>query len=280
MDNELHPMLQETVIEGRGQAKFNVHPSLQSDMDDEDVETIVDATEQEVQEAEAQGVLEQAPVVQEDAKQRQWREVRAQADSAKHLAREKEALERERDFYRQQAMNQQSIKEQDDQYLTDSEKLLRQQMEELRQQVTRQGKETEEAKRQAAVSRGEQRLTQDYPDIRQVVSDENIDRLKEEFPHLYRSAIASTDVYEVGSAAYEFIIAKGIYKKPRNPLNQIVSSTYKNVSKPRSASTVSPQSGESPIKQANSYMGNSISSEDERKAIYAEMLAASRSVRY
>ena len=115
-------------------------------------------------------------------------------------------MARERDFYRQQA-EKQSRQEPEEDYHTEDEKKFSREMEELRQQVSKQEQETQKAKQQAAISRAEQRLAQDYPDIRDVVSDENISRLELEYPHLYNSVIASTDVYTVGSAAYEMIIS-------------------------------------------------------------------------
>jgi hypothetical protein len=82
----------------------------------------------------------------------------------------------------------------------------------------------------------------------------------------------------VGAAAYEMIVAKGIYKKAANTLTQLAqgnSNIAKNQQKPRSVSTVS--TGESPIKKAANYMNNnSISSDEEAKQLYAEMISSSR----
>jgi hypothetical protein len=275
MDDQLHPMLAEQqVFEAAPQPRYQVHPSLQADLE-ETVEEVPDEVETAPVE---QQVVEQAPV-QEDPKERDWRQVRAKAEEARQLAREKEALERERDFYRQQAMNPQpkAQQQQEDEYLTDSERNLKSQIEELRQQQAKLARETEEAKRQTAVSRAEARLSQDFPDIKTVVSEENVERLKEQYPHLYNAAVASNDVYSVGAAAYEFIMAKGIYKKskPTNPINQIVNNA--NASRPRSASIANPQAGESPIKQANAFMSQGrANTDEENKALFAEMLASSR----
>lgn len=272
-DNRLHPELAfQAGIQQGAQKKYETHPSLVAELEPEEkVEQVEAATEEQ---------SEQEPIqqnVQESTQERDWRAARARADEAKQLAREKEQLEREIAFYRDQAQRNTQVQAQEDDYRTDTEKQLQRQMEELRSQVSRQEKETLKAQQQAAISRAEQRLAQDYPNIREVVSDDNIKRLEYEYPHLYNSVVSSSDVYTVGSAAYEMIIAKGIYKKPANSLSQIASnSSSRNQSKPRSASTVSPQVGESPIKQANSFMGNSISSEEERRSLYEEMLKSSR----
>ncbi len=275
MDDQLHPMLAEQqVFDAAPQPRYQVHPSLQADL-----EETVEEIPEEVEAAPAEQPVQEQPAQQEDPKDRDWRQVRAKADEARQLARDKEALERERDFYRQQAMNQQPQKQQaqEEEYLTDSERNLKSQIEELRQQQAKLARETDEAKRQTAVSRAEARLSQDFPDIKTVVSEENVERLKEQFPHLYNAAVASSDVYSVGAAAYEFIMAKGIYKKakPTNPINQIVNNA--NASKPRSASIANPQSGESPIRQANAFMTQGrANTDEENKALFADMLAASR----
>ncbi|CAM5999021.1 unnamed protein product [Sphagnum balticum] len=216
---------------------------------------------------------------QESPKERDWRAVRAQAEEAKHLKREAEAIARERDFYRQQVEKAQQVQQPlEEDYRTDTERQLAQEMADLKSQVAKQREEALKAQQQAAIARAEQRLYADYPDIKEVVSDENIQRLEIEYPHLYNSVIASSDVYNVGSAAYELIKAKGIYKPKANTLNQLAQSSNvsRNQAKPRSVSTVAPQTGETPIQAANNFMGNSISSDAERKALYAEMVASSR----
>lgn len=274
MDIEVHPALQETVVEERPAARYEVHPSLQAELEVADPEKQTEVAQIDP-EKEADHEHEEEAPVPEEPKQRQWRETRAKADEAKRLAYEREALERERDFYRQQALQAQAPKSQEEEYLTDTEKKLKREMDELKSHIARQSKESEEARRKAAISQAEYQLSKDYPDIKTVVSDENVQRLQEEYPHLYKAAVASSDIYEVGSAAYEFIMAKGIYKKPKTPLNQIVDSATRNQGKPRSVSTVSPQQGDTPIQKVASYMSNTISSDDEKKALWAEMVASS-----
>lgn len=276
MENELHPEI--ALQEGFSQEKkqFDVHPSLQMELEAQEEQKEEAKPEIEAVTDNQEAIVDKPEIV-ENPKDRDWRAVRAQAEEAKHIRREKEALERERDFYREQAAQRTQQQPQQDDYRTDTEKQLQHQMEELRQQVLRQEKETSQTKQQLAVAKAEQRLTDDFPDIKSVVSDENVERLKTEYPHLYNAVVSSSDVYTVGSSAYEMIIAKGIYKKQVSPLNQLTQTNIaRNQAKPRSTSTIAPHAGESPIKQAASFMGNSISSEEERKALYAEMLHSSR----
>lgn len=288
-DQQLHPELAFQAGILHEQKQYDVHPSLQMELDAP--EEIADNQQitadnqsmiQETVENQTRSIQEMVEIPtqqQESVKDRDWRAMRAQADEAKHLKREAEAMARERDFYRQQAEKNQKVQQPiEEDYRTDYEKQLAGEMADLKSQVAKQREETLKAQQQSAIARAEQRLYNDYPDIKDVVSDENIKRLELEYPHLYNSVIASSDVYNVGSAAYELIKAKGIYKPQATTLNQIAQSNNvaRNQAKPRSVSTVAPQTGETPIKQANTFMGNSISSDDERKALYAEMVNSSR----
>lgn len=289
MDNELHPELARETGQVVQQQQYQTHPSLMSDLESQQPQTApgldslpplpsgvqIQQTEPEEEETiEAAPEPEQAPV-QESPKDRQWKEVKKKADMAKHLEREKEQLEREVAFYKEQATKQQQKQHtEDDEYLTDSERKMNQRLADIEARALRAEQDARQAQQQAAVSRAQQRLVQDYPDSLEILSDDNIQRLKDEYPHLYNAAIASNDIYSVGATAYELIIAKGIAKRQTSVINPIAQA--RNNNKPRSASTVRPQSGATPIQQASNFMGNSISSEEERKALYAEMVNSSR----
>lgn len=280
-ENQLHPELAFQAGIPQESKKYDVHPSLQAELEPEPEKPEFIPAEQQLSQSEEPEQPEEVeqPVVQETAKDRDWRAVRAQAERAKQLEREAEALARERDFYREQASKAQpKVEREEEDYMTDSERRLAREMADLKAQIAQQQKETQKAQQQAALSRAEQRLAQDYPDIKEVVSDENVEQLKLLYPHLYNSAVASSDIYTVGSAAYEFIMAKGIHKKPTSVINKLTANqaAARNQAKPKSVSTISPQSGDTPVSRASNFMGNSISSEDERKALYAEMVNASR----
>ena len=274
--------------------KFHdVHPSLATELQPEP-EVIDDVQKTntnpeimvESQTSEVQPVVEiqtQHEPLPEKPQDRQWRQVRAQAEESKILAREKEQLEREIAFYKQQAQQPQQHKQVvEDEYETDAERKIRLKMAEYEARLAKSEQDTAAAKQQAAIAHGQQRLQADYPDINEVVSNENIERLKYEYPVLYNSVVASNDIYTVGAAAHEMIIAKGIYKKPSNALNQIVQSSNiaRNQAKPKSVSTISPQGGDTPISKASAFMGNRDSSDEEKKAIWAEMKKYSRNSSY
>lgn len=273
MENELMPELAAVSGIEQDNKTYDIHPALQmelgvpqSEPEPDLMETQPEPTVEAKSEPE-QELPEPKPV--EDKSQRNWRAMREQAERAKQLEREAAELARERDYYRQLADKKNEASQAE--YLSATEERLAREMEELRRKIAQQEQETQKAKQQAAMSLAEQRLAQDYPDIKKVVTDENISLLQEQYPHLYNSVIASPDIYTVGSAAYEMIIAKGIYKKPKVVSDAVV---QRNTAKPRSSSTVAPQATESPISKAHNFMGNTIASEDERKALYREMVQA------
>jgi hypothetical protein len=285
MEERLHPELAREAGVIQEEQTYDVHPSLVAEREApaQPEQEAASAPEETIEVAEQQETKpeitkEAEPVAAPaDAKEQNWRAMRAQAEKTRQLEKEAQELARERDYYREQALKKQQVESQDEDYRSDYEKKLARELENLRAEVANQAKETAAAKRSAAISRGEQRLVQDYPDINQVVTDDNIKVLEMEYPHLYNSVIASNDVYTVGSAAYELIVAKGIYKKPSKLSTSSASQQIaRNQNKPKSVSTVAPQSGETPIQRAGNFMGNSIASEDERKALYQEMINSSR----
>lgn len=274
MEDQLHPDLAYQTGQEVVKTVHDVHPSLVAELQAQP-ETIETQGESDTEMVENQTNEEETVYEEtsqpETAKDRQWKEVKFKADQAKHLQREKEQLERELEFYKNQ-QPQQTQSDDDDDYSTKKDwRLIEKKQRELEQKLA-------ESEKQNAIARAERQLLEDYPDIREVVSNENIERLKDDYPHLYNSVIASNDVYTVGAAAHEMIMAKGIHKKKPSAINQ-VTSINRNQSKPKSSSMVSPQHGNdpsSPIKTAHSFMGNNISSEEERKQIFAEMVQYSR----
>lgn len=267
MEIELHPEIAQQEGFVQTVQQHEVHPALMADeprVSQQYIEPVA-APEQEVEAAPEQE--QPVPVVQESPKDRQWRELKASAEQAK---REKEQLAREIEIYKDLVAQQKAQEHNhEDDYDTVSERKINERLKAVEARAAQAEKEAQEARRQAAVSRGEQRLLEDYPDIREVVSDANIKRLQDEYPHLYNSVISSNDVYTVGAAAHEMIVAKGIYRKPAMQANNSI--VNRNLAKPKSASSIAPTSGETPISRAQNFMGASISSEDERRAIWKEM---------
>ncbi len=98
----------------------------------------------------------------------------------------------------------------------------------------------------------ESRIKNNFPDFEKVVSSENVEMLNTMYPEIAQSLKDTSDMYTKAAAAYKVIKNMGIYKDHEEfmPQKQVIN---KNVSKPRPASSVSPQAGNSPLAKANSF---------------------------
>jgi hypothetical protein len=99
--------------------------------------------------------------------------------------------------------------------------------------------------------RVESRLRANFPDIFKVVTTENMKALAEVEPELVATIISSPDTYSQHVAAYKNIKKYGIGTEDPNAMEK--ERAQKNLAKPRSASTVSPRQGESPLAEADRF---------------------------
>lgn len=112
------------------------------------------------------------------------------------------------------------------------------------------------------------RLRSKFNDFDQVVSEENVQKLKETEPELFASLSAGKDPYAVGVAAYKMLKSTGI-AKPSN--DQAKAQAAANAKKPVSSNAIK---GQGALHEANAFAALT----PERKAaIYKEMQAAIRS---
>lgn len=119
----------------------------------------------------------------------------------------------------------------------------------------------------------EQRLRQDYPDIDRVVTQENIEMLKELHPSMARAALNAPDFYDMSSTVYNMIKDKGIYKDPIET-EAYMSDRKKaitNNAKPKPLSSIAPQTGSSPIHKANAFANGPTPSKEYAKMLQEEM---------
>ncbi len=96
----------------------------------------------------------------------------------------------------------------------------------------------------------ENRLKSQYPDFDQVVSRDNVDRLEAEYPEILYTLRQGTDLYAQGVSAYTMIKKLGIVPDDGlTSLNRIRA----NTSKPRTATSIQSQKGDSPLSKANPF---------------------------
>lgn len=104
---------------------------------------------------------------------------------------------------------------------------------------------------QSSLTSAELRLKAKYADLDQVVTQENLNKLAEVKPSLYKSILANPDVFEKGEAAYEIIKSMNIGSGAKYADNE--RKIEENKSKPRTAATVGAQTPQTPLTRVGDY---------------------------
>lgn len=208
--------------------------------------------EPEIQEQAVEEVVEQPEVaqeipqeqpkpVQETDGQKSFRELRAQKDQ---MARELEEERRKRRELEARAESEEVLVGDDDivegKHLTKTNKELKKLKEEVRTY-----------KEQAAMLSVESRIKSTYSDFDRIVTMENIEKLKSQYPELAASVDATPDLYSKAVAAYTLIQKFGLNES--DPYMQDKIKAQANAAKPRPLASVSPQQGGSPMEKANAF---------------------------
>ncbi len=117
----------------------------------------------------------------------------------------------------------------------------------------------------------EARLKAQYPDFDRVVSRDNIDILKAEYPELAETLNSSSNLYSKAVSAYTLIKKLGIQQDDNSYLDR--ARLQKNMSKPKPLASISPQKGDSPLSKANAFAEGLTDSlkEQLRKEMFAAM---------
>ena len=136
----------------------------------------------------------------------------------------------------------------DDSYIEG--KHLKKYVKSLKQDNKRTRQEFEEYKNLMALNNADIKLRYQFNDFDEVVNKENIAKLQQQKPVLYRTILANTDIYDKGYAAYELIKNSGILTDHYQQLDKKVE---ENRVKPRSAANAAPQSGDTPLARVGDY---------------------------
>lgn len=118
----------------------------------------------------------------------------------------------------------------------------------------------------------EQRVFNDMPDYRKVVTDDNIAILKTAYPELADSIGANPDLYTQAKSAYTLIRKLGIHIDDVRANER--ATVQNNAAKPRPLTSISPQQGDSPLTKANAF-ANGLTP-DLREQLVKEMNDARR----
>lgn len=158
----------------------------------------------------------------------------------------------------------------DDSYIEG--KHLKKYVRNLKQELKNTKKQFEEYNQQHALNQAEIKLKNQFNDFDSVVSKENLESLQQQKPVLYRTILANSDIYDRGYVAYELIKNSGILSDQYQELDKKVE---ENRSRPRSAATAAPQSGDTPLTRVGDY-DRRILSEDRKEQLRKQVEEAKR----
>jgi len=203
-------------------------------------------------------------VTQESQKETSMRILRERAEAAERRAQELERMVQMN--MSQQSQQKMHVVDNDDDDFDMSDdtyvegKHLKKYVKNLKQELKNTKKQFEEYNQQNAMHQAEMRLKNQFNDFESVVSKENLEKLQQQKPVLYRTILANSDIYDKGYAAYEFIKSSGILSDQYQELDRKVE---ENKFKPRSAASAAPQSGDTPLTRVGDYDRRILS--EERK---------------
>ncbi|HZW61479.1 MAG TPA: hypothetical protein VFF04_04610 [Candidatus Babeliales bacterium] len=105
---------------------------------------------------------------------------------------------------------------------------------------------------QSATYAVEAKLKSDYPDFDKIVSPENVESLKNAYPEIADTIMASSsDLYKKGVSAYTMIKNLGIYKEDNYVQDR--ERAQRNAAKPKPLTSINAQQGDSPLSRANAF---------------------------
>lgn len=203
---------------------------------DEEQEEVVEAAPQ----PEPQPNPQPAPQKKNDAEENFYR-----------LRKRNEELEYEREQLRQQLAQAQKQKAAEDLNLSlnDDDLAEGRHLSKVAQKV----KQLEEQLQQtAAINQQlliEQRIKSKHKDFDEIVTKENLEKLRDEDPEIFNMILSAQDPYAQGVTAYKMIKKLGIVPDTTEPLQRIV----QNVAKPKSANSVAGQQSSTALSKAAAF---------------------------
>ena len=210
-------------------------------------------------------------------KENNIRILRERAERAEQRAQELERYMQTHQPAQQSTQQTQSTEEDDvlnisdDSYLEgkDLKRIYKKQQQELRE-IKQALKERDQ---KTSLEIAETKLRADYPDIAEVITNDNLKDLAAIRPDIYETVMYNPDPYKRGRVMREMIqthVLNGKYTNEDKRLEQ-------NRNKPKSAATVSPQSAETPLSTLGDYDRRVLT--EERKEQLRRQVAASKMYR-
>ncbi len=219
----------------------------------------------------------QSSVTQESQKETSMRILRERAETAERRSLELERMMQMNMSQQSQQNNKIQVVDNDDDFDIGDDtyiegKHLKKYVRNLKQELKNTKKQFEEFNQQNALTQAEIRLKNQFNDFETIVNKENLEKLQQQKPALYRTILANPDIYDKGYTAYELIKNSGIITDQYQQLDKKVE---ENRSKPRSAANASPQSGDTPLTRVGDY-DRRILSEDRKDQLRRQVEEAKR----
>lgn len=134
--------------------------------------------------------------------------------------------------------------------------------------------ELQQYKQQSNLTTVDAQVRARYPDFEKIVSKDNIDMLKQEYPEIAATINANPDLYSKAVAAYTMIKKLDINTEDIYLDDKI--KIQRNQAKPKPSNSIAPTKGDSPLSKANGFATGL--TDDVRKALWKEMQEAKRNI--
>lgn len=251
-------------IQHKEEVAFNNVPD---ELPEETLQAMDEQLVEEVEEVEE--VKEKVqPIKQTKNKEDNFAELRKAREAAERRA---EKLERERELLMEQLLNQApkaAKKQAEPEYdLTLSDDDLS-----TGKDVRHVYAKTKALEQQLKNMQEEARIRAKYPDLDQVVTDENIYLLRTKEPEIAQSLNMAPDSWDKLAAVYTMIKKTGIHKTHAYDSQKIQAAT--NASKPKPLAAISPQTADTPLSRANAFAQDYKMSKESAANTWREMQAA------
>lgn len=123
----------------------------------------------------------------------------------------------------------------------------------LKQDFNAYKQQTTEQQQQALKAAMEAKIKAQYPDFEKVVSPENIEKLKADFPAIANTLNSATNYEDLATSAYTLMHRLGIYKEDNFVAEK--ARAQMNAAKPKPMNSINPQKGDSALAHANAFAG-------------------------
>ncbi len=211
---------------------------------DQVIENVSEHGEQSDSPSQVDVATQPTPPAQANSYEQNLKRLREKAERTDYLERELARVMQE-----QQHAN--NVPHDDGSGFADDDLVEGKHLKRVKQELRDLKKEIESYKQTSATMTAEARIKAQYNDFDKVVTNDTIATLRNEYPEIAATINSNSDVYTQAVAAYTLIKKLNIapdeqYAADRNRVQA-------NTTKPRPLTSVSPQSGESPLSRANAF---------------------------